>query len=779
MENDLLSSAVLSVFVPLLSFSSKSQTPTQIAQKISESNPNCSSYIYKSSSSSTASLPPQPTVKARTSAFYDENLKYYVQLDLNNCPKISDKDLKGFISSLKVVVDVKVVGSVTISLPDAPSDRQGFQQRLINQDQSFDLYTHALDTSDLIYQGPQFGSSANKSASNLGTVQEESENLEEPKEYEEEDDEEENNYRYTAIWAVSTPITHPRVRLFQPKAAINATASLSSSTSVDVGSSDQINTLKHAVSTQNLKQGNNSSRNNSISNGHRQEGTEIAIKYLDEFQPVEDINLFGPLYNDQNLRPIRTKLSVTRLLTSPLPSQDPRSGVTSPTQGPVDGHTNHKPSIDAASQNPQSPLTKPEALPLNSNDNNTATSASSSSMSTLTASLMLSLSPAVNLRLRCTKATGMQDSIVSILEVENAENYDHNVVIESATFDFTAGSAVEFGQSTSFPLWLSPGESSSFAYHLSHPDAGLPQTRVKPITIILKTIPVLGDIDQDYLENQKDVEYSSVVGPQIVTQWDTNVDFGVAVPPNPGSMAAAPPVSIGSASGGVKKLFKVNRSNSVASLKSMASANGQQLASSDQATSSSGTATTTGGVGLSSNSTNNTSASVATNSSVASVGTTSTSTSRLNGLILSFSAPSAVKVGEVFSWKVFAINRSFSNRHLTLYIQPKERPEKTLSDRTSLIPVLDSSTLHKLYEETIIGACTAGNGYGGSTGMGIVSLMNDVRIGPLGPQACYETEIKMLALAPGQATLEGLAVVDLSTGDSYDCGKLLDVIVSN
>lgn len=681
------------------------------------------------------------TNSSRMAAFYDENLPYYIQLNIQNSSAsphyIADPTNEAFLRFLqqfRIVVDVVITGNTANPGPDPKRNK--------NNKHRYELFTTALNNSSLVYVG--------KLDQENGST--EPENSQSNKA---------DGQLWTAIWRINTPITHPRVRLFKPQVVINATASYTGATPIN---DDMIvPKLSNAVSMLNIRGDKSASEKDAQSSFSGQNtfvpdpnATEVTIKYLGEFEPVEDTNLFGPLNSDKNLKPIRSRLAATRLISS-APAKVESEPLEKTQNVPASPSTNKTlakiPDLSHQSS-PKSPrdASHSHMQSIYSIDNNEINSA-------ISAEVCYPVYPAVNLRLRCTKATGIQDSIVAILEIDNSENSLFSVLVKSAVLDFAAGSAIRFGK-MSFPLWLSPGESSSIAYNLNHPDAGLPQTRVKPMTIILDSIPVLGDVTQEKLEadvtkgqagldqdnednsDKLNINYKKV-GPNITTKWDTIVDFGVVAPPTPGATALSTPVNLASASGGVKKLFKVSRSSSQVSLKSH-----QGSVSS---------LTGTGGSRAASSAN----------------GTNTATTSQLNGLVLSFSAPSAVKVGEIFSWRVFAINKSFSNRHLTLYIQPRDSDRGNgsgvVSNASSTIPILDQISLQRLYEDLSL------NG----SGTGIVSLMNDVRIGPLSSQACYETEIKMLALSPGQFTLEGLTVVDLTTGDSYDCGRLLDVIVSN
>lgn len=637
-------------------------------------------------------------------------LPFYIQLDVNDAT-LTKEDFRIFTGLINVLINTKVAG-VTGSMMADGSVKQHTQQA--NRKQAFEIFTTVVDTaSSLVFCGRN-------------------------------PDDEDGN-RWTSLWKVSVDVSHPRIRLFKPMLVLDVTASLDGS---------QLAEATHNVEPHNPITSDESKQENDTSNSI----------FLEEFMPAEDINLFKTLSNDNYLKKFDTNLSINRVASRPQSSIGLRdfgtedsstkslgkqSRSNTPTQfqlqSPPPGK-NSSSGVDENSNNPSVHVTEPPS-----------TTITQKHITTIASSVQLPVYPAVNLRLRCTKSTGSQDSIVAILEIENSESAHFNVLIKSAYIEFTAGSAVLFGDCT-FPFWLSPGENSSMAYHLSHADAGLLKSRVKPMTILLNSVPVLGTISEADVKNitpNSNTFNFTDVGPLVVTKWDTIVDFGVAAIPTMASSLA--PVALGSASGAVKKLFKVSRTNSLASLRSAASGPGNSPVDGSH----------NGGPDSVRESRSN------------------TMTSQLHGFLISFSGPSTVKVGEVFKWRVFAINKSQQSRHLTLYIQPREKgfraspqntfqshlfPEKQLPMKPEVSPILDRIQLLKLYEDCQHVSAS------GSTG--IVSLMNDVRIGPLAGHACYETEISMLALVTGQYSLEGLCVIDLASGDSYDCGKLLDVVVT-
>jgi hypothetical protein len=60
----------------------------------------------------------------------------------------------------------------------------------------------------------------------------------------------------------------------------------------------------------------------------------------------------------------------------------------------------------------------------------------------------------------------------------------------------------------------------------------------------------------------------------------------------------------------------------------------------------------------------------------------------------------------------------------------------------------------------------------------IVCLSTDTRVGPLAPSACYEVELKFMALKVGIVGVECVRVVDLGTQEHVDVKDLPTTLVS-
>lgn len=456
-----------------------------------------------------------------------------------------------------------------------------------------------------------------------------------------------------AIWKVNVPVDHPRTRLISPYAMIDAVVNITHEMTDGLEASKQ---------------------------------SEDTSFYLDEFRPVQEINLFEALGHDANLNQLHSNLSASRVVTSengspkPLPKEPSQEG-------------------EANDCDP----TKYEKL------------------TKLAAAVKLPVYPALNLRLRCTKATGIQDNLVAVLDLSSSDTAQVDVLVKSVKFDLVGGTSTPLGP-RDFPLRLSPGEDCMLSYTLSHSDVFLltqeqAGSRIKPVSIVVESVPVLYESD----------------GPVITTKWDTTVDFDISsVPPKesatitqPAPLPPAPSQSpltgmgITAPTPSFKKLSKLGRTSSSSSVPTLTRTN------------------------------------------------TSSKWQQLSGLTLSFSGPSAVNVSETFCWKIFAVNKSQAVRHLALYVHPSDKLEKSLPKNTDLYPVIDRTSLRRMYQASSLGS------------VGIICLANDIRLGPLYPQACFETEINLLALSAGVHSLEGLTIMDQATGDSFDCGRLLEVVVND
>lgn len=147
--------------------------------------------------------------------------------------------------------------------------------------------------------------------------------------------------------------------------------------------------------------------------------------------------------------------------------------------------------------------------------------------------------------------------------------------------------------------------------------------------------------------------------------------------------------------------------------------------------------------------------------------------SLMSGLSIFITGPQFVKVGETFKWKFQAISRSQRERTFAIYFgESNQVAPRTVNhhshDLLQSYSKYDEDQLRsrmKAYYSTI----EANNG--------IIPLCNGFSVGKLAPQGCFETTIELKALNVGTHTIESSRIRDLATGDTYDVGALLEVIV--
>ncbi|ANB13390.1 Uncharacterized protein C14F5.02 [Sugiyamaella lignohabitans] len=341
--------------------------------------------------------------------------------------------------------------------------------------------------------------------------------------------------------------------------------------------------------------------------------------------------------------------------------------------------------------------------------------------------LVIPVYPALNLRLRCAILSGGGDSenLIASIEITCGETAKVDVLITSVGLELNDGTVYRLGP-IQLPQWLRPGENLVLSYSIEG-IYGTSGGRATPVTINIDCFPSINGIGKE--SNSLEPQPSS---PHVKTKWDTTVNFENA-------NNSLVPTAVQSP--------LINNTNSHDTVPIRRA--GRPL--------------------------NRTSSNLSLNSSNAAARTTRP---LLTNLTLSFTGPSAVKVGETFEWKVFAVNRAPVTRNLTLFFQSRETPVS--SDRMATISTPTSATSKNIQAFPVIDRSVLKRMVGSRTvqDKGIVCLVNDVRIGPLLPQACFEATITILALSPGIHTLGDSTLVDLSNGQGYDCGPLLEVVVS-
>ncbi|RAL63799.1 hypothetical protein DID88_003443 [Monilinia fructigena] len=150
------------------------------------------------------------------------------------------------------------------------------------------------------------------------------------------------------------------------------------------------------------------------------------------------------------------------------------------------------------------------------------------------------------------------------------------------------------------------------------------------------------------------------------------------------------------------------------------------------------------------------------------------------GVTMTFSSPSTSPVypGHPFIWSIFIVNRSDRPRKLALLVLPKRRRTEARITRPPSAghgsARRDPKVADAVLDDNIIYAMQRNSAMESSE---VVCLSTDTRVGPLAPSACYEVELKFMALKEGIVGVEAVRVVDLGTQEHVDIKDLPTIVV--
>lgn len=175
-----------------------------------------------------------------------------------------------------------------------------------------------------------------------------------------------------------------------------------------------------------------------------------------------------------------------------------------------------------------------------------------------------------------------------------------------------------------------------------------------------------------------------------------------------------------------------------------------------------------------------------------------------NGLSVSFNASNEpVEIGKPFTWKVLIVNQS--TRVARIAIIPLPRIQRQTSQAQSFAkrhaPKSSTASFHPserrhtrngedldmsqaIVEENVLYAMQHSGGVPPETDL--MALTAELRIGPLAPEQCYESEIQMIAFEVGTLQVDVMRIVDLvkeaedgvgAQGVVADIRDLPDVVV--
>lgn len=388
-------------------------------------------------------------------------------------------------------------------------------------------------------------------------------------------------------------------------------------------------------------------------------------------------------------------------------------------------------------------------------------------------SVSLPVSISLVIRLKSTKPAGRNNVLLATLNVESSEELSslldddaqsYYFSILSLDVSFESGSLVQLAASDhKIPMRIHLDDALNLTYKLINADldretqdASTPGSRALSIRLVLQ-VQQLDPISQSYVN----------VSNEITTLWAPILDFTIMAPPINSSLRTTvshsliqPPAS-GNFNGPPRKSALQNMYN----MKSKS--NSSQFV----------------------NNTNNSAITLQSaakrtpfTSSNVTVNLANNPCSALSGLKLTFIGNLTLKLGEVNTWKIQAVNNSNNTLNLSIVVQdplnlssnaPLKGQSSNNSSSNILGPkhtndVLVVGKMHLLNEITSMKHRTGG----------VVFLENDLRLGPMETNNVMETSIQLMGIARGIHNLEGIKVFDTNTGDGLDFGKLVQVFVT-
>ncbi|GMM29935.1 hypothetical protein DAMA08_026800 [Martiniozyma asiatica (nom. inval.)] len=150
----------------------------------------------------------------------------------------------------------------------------------------------------------------------------------------------------------------------------------------------------------------------------------------------------------------------------------------------------------------------------------------------------------------------------------------------------------------------------------------------------------------------------------------------------------------------------------------------------------------------------------------------SLNSNKKRGLNIQISGPNLVKLGERFRWNLKLHNESTEKMDLIIYVQSSI--SKTYEKSTPTIPTQSGpnyDTIPLFTNQQLVR-----NFYHKFNKSGIISLTNHLRVN-LDRGFLFETELVLVSIERGIFNLYDLKIVDMISGTTFECGKLLDVFV--
>lgn len=304
-----------------------------------------------------------------------------------------------------------------------------------------------------------------------------------------------------------------------------------------------------------------------------------------------------------------------------------------------------------------------------------------------------------------------------------------------------------------YPVDLSTNILLTVAYHVSYDDDSV----IKPLTVIIDAI----------VDDHK----------HIITKWSSNLDFSnstLAGNNSSSTLNLALKKSQQAPLLPAAKLSKLRSYNSLSATQSIPKLSPSRSVSNSSVNGSvTPSPNTLGNSGLGGKRFSSIRLKSGSNLSLSQLWTGNTSQNFQRGLVVTISGPTRVKLGETFRWKIQLLNKSADKMDLILYVQSsiKKEYEKTIppipiqsGNKNDSVPLFSNGQLVRSF-------------YYKFNRAGLVSLTNNLRVS-LEYGNLYECELELMSVEKGMFNIYDFKVLDIASGDIFECNRLLDVMVT-
>lgn len=345
--------------------------------------------------------------------------------------------------------------------------------------------------------------------------------------------------------------------------------------------------------------------------------------------------------------------------------------------------------------------------------------------------LSLDIAPAIHSRVRVSRPSTQPPTatLIAVLEVDFTGDFTCDITIDKITAELRGGTAEDLNAQPGLsllPMTCAAHDHITFLYALTPSDPDdIAKNPTRDLAIAISATAAL----------------APSCTPRLALAWTTPLDF--TIPVNPGFGPAMQPIQRShrpsQLSLGASESFaspSVSRPDSIPSLEAAAAASSTSR----------------------------------TDASLPDLGITMTFTA----------APGPVRPGEVFSWKIYTVNRAQEKnpRKLAILALPRrKRPARVVRPPSLSHPgspgaapdladaVLDENVVHAMHKNSAVEAAD------------VVCLSSEVRVGPLAPGTCHVAELEFFAVREGVLGVEAVRIVDLGSQEHVDIRDLPVVVV--